>query len=620
MMAMESKSFCGMRMYAEFELARFDITPDVRRVLEPLVLDALFEYAARQHTDGKMAEGMAQLTVSQALEVLSAQQPRWRERLHDWVSPLGLRAGGSPLEMGTRLHELLREAHLFFRREGAGTFRVAAAATTAEQRFNLLWADLFTRCVLDWLREEDMLGHVDKLETADMLVECMKLWARDLSLQLGQPGSKEIEPSLYFLDVESDLSTTFERGPIKLKVRGRPDALQLSHQSGGVSLFEYKFAEQDRMELRIAQVVLYMALVERVKGVPCANGSLLFFQPKWVPEDAPQDLPAEVETAFAGYWGNDVAVRRMKKGIARVRDKAPPRIVDNYLLSGVAGMGKTELARRMARALGVPFVPIRGSASLCGDSLLAGLDEAMNAAGLRPIAAKEEEAGKFVQEYPALLLYLDDVHEVRCRADQFLNLLEPQDRRIFGSERIARLSAATVVASTEDMAQLPEALQSRFRRIEFEMYRDDAVAKIVTAAGQRAGVDFHSTIALLLARMGRCNPRRATAYANDLCVMNAMAPANAPITRETVLLLGSRDWKVDEHGLSEKDYLYLRALESGPKGVPALQQLLLMEGDDFTRVIEPYLLHLGAIQRSTRGRALTVLGEQLLHRRTVSMM
>ncbi len=614
----EFKSYCGMRLLAEFELARFEVTPDVRRALEPLVLDALFEYAARQHTDGKMANGVAQLSVAQAMEVLSAQQPRWRERVRDWLSPLGLHEGGTPLELGLRLHELLRVAHLFFRREGAGTFRVAAGMTDAKKRFGILWADLFSRCVLDWLREEDLLGHVDKLETADMVVECLKLWVHELAAALGQPGSKDIDPSAFFLDVESDLSATFERGPIKLKVRGRPDALLFRQQTNGVSLVDFKLAEPERAGLRAVQAVLYMALVELAKETPCLHHSLLFFKPKAVPLQAQAALPAEVESAFAGYVGNDVAVRRMKCRVAMVRGKTPCCIVDNYLLSGSAGMGKTEMAKRLAKGLGVPFVHIHGSPSLSGDDVLKGLDDAMSVAGMKPTAAADEE-GKQVLQYPALLLYLDDVHEVRRRADQFLNLLEPRDRRIFGSERIARLTAATVVASTEDMARLPEALQSRFRRIDFDNYREDEVARIVTAAGQRAGVAFPSPVALLLARMGRCNPRRATAYANDLCVMHEMVPATAPISRETILVLGRRDWKVDEQGLGERDYQYLRALESGPKGLPALQQLLPVEGEDFTRVIEPYLLQLGAIQRGSRGRALTVLGEQLLYRRNASM-
>ena len=72
---------------------------------------------------------------------------------------------------------------------------------------------------------------------------------------------------------------------------------------------------------------------------------------------------------------------------------------------------------------------------------------------------------------------------------------------------------------------------------------------------------------------------------------------------------------MDERGLTAKDYQYLQALESGPKGLPALQQLLPFSGTELTATIEPYLVHLGTVYRSARGRVLTVLGEQLLHRR-----
>jgi Holliday junction resolvasome RuvABC ATP-dependent DNA helicase subunit len=48
--------------------------------------------------------------------------------------------------------------------------------------------------------------------------------------------------------------------------------------------------------------------------------------------------------------------------------------------------------------------------------------------------------------------------------------------------------------------------------------------------------------------------------------------------------------------------------------LPALQHLLPIQDDEITQHIEPYLLHIGAIHRGPRGRSLTVLGEQLLHR------
>ena len=359
-------------------------------------------------------------------------------------------------------------------------------------------------------------------------------------------------------------------------------------------------------------------MLERTQASPCINSKLVLFKPKALTAPASAAIPADIETAFAGYVGNEVGVQRLKRRIAKARSLSRPFIVDNFLITGGAGMGKTELARRMAKALNVPFIAIQVTATLSGCDVITSIDEALSKLGVRPTAT-DDEGEREAFKYPPLLLYLNDVHELRNRANQFLNVLEPRDRRVFGADRIGLLSEATVVASTDDASRLTEALQSRFRRIEQDIYREAEVAEIVTAAGQRAGINFPPPVAMLLARMGKYNPRRATAFATDLCVMHAAVPATAPISRETLMVLGRRDWKVDEHGLSERDYQYLRALESGPKGLPALQQLLPTGGDDFVRVIEPYLLQIGAINRSTRGRALTVLGEQLLYRRTASL-
>jgi Holliday junction resolvasome RuvABC ATP-dependent DNA helicase subunit len=71
---------------------------------------------------------------------------------------------------------------------------------------------------------------------------------------------------------------------------------------------------------------------------------------------------------------------------------------------------------------------------------------------------------------------------------------------------------------------------------------------------------------------------------------------------------------VDELGLVDLDYLYLQALESGPRGLPALQQLLPISAEEIAMDVEPYLIDIGAVHLSQRGRALTAYGESLIHR------
>ena len=85
------------------------------------------------------------------------------------------------------------------------------------------------------------------------------------------------------------------------------------------------------------------------------------------------------------------------------------------------------------------------------------------------------------------------------------------------------------------------------------------------------------------------------------------------LTPEGVRAVAQRLWRVDDVGLTELDYLYLQALEGGPRGLPALQQLLPVSAEEITTDIEPFLAEIGSVQIAPRGRNLTARGEQLLH-------
>jgi hypothetical protein len=210
------------------ELVRFVITSDMRRTVEPLILDALLEYAMR-HRASQDASPILHLTLTQAMDVLTAQQSRWHKRLAGVAASLQLHTDGVPRKVGGHLPDLLRSAQEFFRREGAATLKTASATETAEARFSILWTDFFSRCLLDWLREHDLIGDAGYLETADALVECAKLWIRELARLM----NSELPA---FSDTERDVSITLERGPIKLRVRGRLDAGVIRTVDDGVEL------------------------------------------------------------------------------------------------------------------------------------------------------------------------------------------------------------------------------------------------------------------------------------------------------------------------------------------------------------------------------------------------
>ena len=573
------------------------------------MLDALFEYGARLRGGAELdVSAPMQLTVTQALEVLAAQTPRWQQRLAGPVAALQLRIDGLSHRTGTQLHDMLTAAHHFFRRDGAHTVRAAAATPGVEERFSLLWTDFFSRCLLDWLRDRDLINDADQLDVADTLVECAKLWIRDVAQGL----TAEVEPAFCFLDSEREITATFERGPVKLRVRGKPDALVLRTNGEGIEVIDFKLGDPAQAELRIVQALFYMALLERAKGLKCSSGELVFFRANDL-SARPVSGAEEVEQAFERFIGNDLAVNRLKQHAALRRQGRVPKWPSNLLITGAVGHGKTTLARCFARAVGRPLVEVQSASLVHGEDLLHAVDECLAAAGQKAEESRDA-SGHLVLRYPPVVLFLDDVQGLRRRASVWQSLLATPERRVVTPELEADFSQATIIAATSEPSRVPEALMTGFRRIELEPYRQHDIAAMVIATFAQSQLDLPEPLALQIASMGRCNPLRAQLFASELRDRHRASAKATPLTRETLLRLANSHWQVDEHGLAARDYHYLQALESGPKGLPALQHLLPQQDDELIAHIEPYLLHIGAIHRGARGRSLTVLGEQLLHR------
>ncbi len=604
-------------------LLSIEIGPELRRRIEPAVFRPLFEEASRA--------GTRSLSITQAKELLAIAVPQYREMVSG-AAPALAGIGPVPLRnVGTLLHQALQEAARFFRREGARTFRAVQKLGTSEERAARLWLALFSRRLLPWLQASGKLGEPETLESLDVVVESVKLWVRDLALQLRPRAEGEIAPAAFFLDTEGDLKATLAWEGQRLEFRGRPDALVVNRASGRPEVIEYKLGKHGQVELQVAQTLLYLALVNAVKGPGLETARLQLFRLEAeTPPDTPVEIaeeaqkqattvptaqapasgfPLQVEAAFAGYIGNVAAVRRLKIECTLALRSTPPSMPVNVMLCGPGGLGKTELARRVARALGTPLVDVPASRIKDVDGLLDLVDGALATAG-----QSAEEAGTDSglprRTYPPVVIFLDEIHLMGRRADLFLNVFEPKERRAVGSKAVGDFRHATFLGATTDKGLLPAPFLTRFRMVDLVPYSAEEVAEILRPVFENHPVE--TDFLVRLAHMSRFNPREALVRAQELLTHHRFDASMYPLDLKGLRRMASETWQVDEHGLRPVDLRYLRALQGERRGLEALTQLLPVGRDEIKTVIEPYLLQVELIRLSGAGRELSERGRRLV--------
>jgi Holliday junction DNA helicase RuvB len=455
------------------------------------------------------------------------------------------------------------------------------------------------------------------------VVESLKKWTRHVCSHLWGLPSNSFNPSAFFLDTETALSSELEYGGEKIHLRGKPDAIFFDQQKSQIHVWEYKFGQQGQVELQIAQVLLYMRLIEEAKGCQCTSGCLTFFK---VAEDTTVDTqtaqffekrkpkdPFEprVEKAFKGYIGNDHAVYQLKVQLTlRLRQDSPKAGV-NFMFCGPGGTGKTELARRMAEALGTPFVNIPATAFKNLDELVQKIDAVVEQSGATPEQVAID-SGMPSMRYPAVTVFIDEVHAMAKKADAYLNMLEPKERRAVCTDKICDFSQIVFLAATTDKGKLPAPFLSRFRIIDLRPYTLDEMCEIVRLKFVGAGKNASLDVCVALARVGRFVPRVALERSGQFIEYNEFSPETYPISEEGIRAMMGTTWNVDHQGLTRNDREYLEALHSGPKGIQALSTFLSCGKEEIERVIEPYLVQLGAIRLTGKGRQITEIGRTML--------
>ncbi|OGC81684.1 MAG: Holliday junction DNA helicase RuvB [Candidatus Abawacabacteria bacterium RIFCSPHIGHO2_01_FULL_46_8] len=275
--------------------------------------------------------------------------------------------------------------------------------------------------------------------------------------------------------------------------------------------------------------------------------------------------------------------------------KGRQEALEHVLLYGPPGLGKTTLAMIVAKEMGVAIKTTTGPA----------------------IERPADLASILTNLQPYDVLFVDEIHRLRPTIEEVL-YGAMEDRAldiVLGKGPAARtmrldLPPFTVVGATTKAGMLSAPLRSRFGLVlKLDFYEEEEIKQILRRSARILAIKLAAVGEVELAKRSRCTPRianRLLKRARDF----AQVEHDGVITGEVACAVMQR-LEIDQLGLDKADRDLLRALAEkfagGPAGLNTLAACLSEEVETIEEVYEPYLMQLGFINRTPRGRTLTKL-------------
>lgn len=293
------------------------------------------------------------------------------------------------------------------------------------------------------------------------------------------------------------------------------------------------------------------------------------------------------------YIGQGKVKAQLALAIEAARSRGEP--LDHVLLYGPPGLGKTTLAGIIAAEMEAAYQPTAGPLLQIKGDLTAILTN---------LQARQ-------------VLFFDEVHRLQPGLEEVLySALEDYRLEIIiGQGPAARthtleLKPFTFVAATTRAGLVSAPLRSRFGLIlRLEFYEPDELAMILERSARILNVTMKPEGVAVLARRCRGTPRianRLLRRVRDYAQVRAQGEITAEVATEALAML-----EVDEFGFDEADRRLMLTLiekfEGGPVGVNTLAASLAEEPDAIEEIYEPYLMQVGFLNRTPRGRMATAL-------------